>query len=162
VNTDDLKKKVALEIENELIARIKRGDPIPDIRKWFFDRIISAGKSGNELWFNDLTPFGQAFMNHAHVGQAALAALAAMSMSEQVPTRLVTLRSIVASREFARGVEEVRKGLPFNPDNDNWNYERGRCFGFIAPLDMPLRIHGALNPKALALADAAFDRKLLR
>jgi hypothetical protein len=85
---------------------------------------------------------------------------------EQVPTRPVTTRSIVASKQFARGVEEVRKGLPFNPpdndnDDDSWNYERGRCFGFIAPLDMPLRIHGALNPKALALADAAFDRKLL-
>ena len=80
---------------------------------------------------------------------------------QQVPTRPVSTRSIVVSREFARGLEEVRKGLPFNPDNDSWNYERGRCFGFIAPLDMPLRIHGVLNPKALALADAAFDRKLL-
>jgi hypothetical protein len=84
------------------------------------------------------------------------------SIREQVPTRPVTTRSIVASREFARGVEEVRKGLPFNPDNGSWNYERGRCFGFIAPLDMPLRICGALNPKALALAEAAFNRKLLR
>jgi len=84
-----------------------------------------------------------------------------MSVRKQVRTRAVTTRSIVASKEFARGVEEVRRGLPFNPDNDSWNYERGRCFGFIAPLDMPLRIGGVLNPKALKLADAAFDRKLL-
>jgi len=84
-----------------------------------------------------------------------------MSPRKQARTRPATTRSIVASKEFARGVEEVRGGLPFNPDNDNWNYERGRCFGFIAPLDMPLRIRGALNPKALALVEAAFDRKLL-
>jgi hypothetical protein len=84
-----------------------------------------------------------------------------MSPRRQVRTRLVTTRAIVASREFARGVAEVRKGLPFNPDNNDWNYERGRCFGFIAPLDMPLRIGRALNPKALKLAEAAFDRKLL-
>jgi len=80
---------------------------------------------------------------------------------KQVRTRRVSTYSIVASKEFARGVEEVRNGLPFNPDNDEWNYERGRCFGFIAPLDMPLRIGGKLNPKALKLAEAAFDRRLL-
>jgi hypothetical protein len=79
----------------------------------------------------------------------------------QARTRAVSTRAIVASAEFARGVEEVRRGLPFNPDEDSWNYERGRCFGFIAPLDMPLRVGRALNPKALKLAEAAFDRKLL-
>jgi hypothetical protein len=79
----------------------------------------------------------------------------------QARTRAVSIRNIVASREFARGLEEVRKGLPFNLDVDSWDYERGRCFGFIAPLDMPLRIAGALNPKALKLAEAAFFRKLL-
>jgi len=80
---------------------------------------------------------------------------------KQVRTRRVSTYSIVASRQFARGFDEVRNGLPFNPDNDAWDYERGRCFGFIAPLDMPLRIGRALNPKALALAEAAFERKLL-
>jgi hypothetical protein len=84
-----------------------------------------------------------------------------MTVRKQASTRGVTFRTIVASEDFARGFEEVRKGLPFNPDVDSWNYERGRCFGFIAPLDMPLRIGGALNPKALKLADAAFTRKLL-
>ena len=82
-------------------------------------------------------------------------------MIEQALTLPVTVRSIVASKEFARGVEEVRRGLPFNPDNDSWEYERGRCFGFIAPLDMPLRIKGKLNLKAVKLAQAAFARKLL-
>jgi hypothetical protein len=79
----------------------------------------------------------------------------------QALTRPVSTRRIVASREFARGLEEVRAGRRFNPDNGDWDYERGRAFGFIAPLNMPLRIGGKLNPKAVALAEAAFDRKLL-
>jgi hypothetical protein len=81
---------------------------------------------------------------------------------KQASTRRVTTRSIVASREFARGFDEVRKGLPFNPDDDDWNYERGRCFGFIAPLDMPLRIGTRINPKAVKLVEAAFLGKFLR
>ena len=80
---------------------------------------------------------------------------------KQARTYKVSIPSIVASREFARGLNEVRNGLPFNPDNNDWNYERGRCFGYIAPLDMSLRIGTRLNPKALKLAEAAFSRKLL-
>ena len=80
---------------------------------------------------------------------------------KQARTHCVSIYSIVASREFARGLEEARNNLPFNADNDSWNYERGRCFGFIAPLDMPLRIGRALNPKALKLAAATFARKLI-
>ena len=80
---------------------------------------------------------------------------------EQARTRSVTIVSIVRSREFARGLDEVRKGLPFDSDCNDWNYERGRCFGFFAPLDMPLRIGTALNAKALKLAEAAFSRNLL-
>jgi hypothetical protein len=85
-----------------------------------------------------------------------------MTARKQADTRRVSIRSIVASREFARGLNEVRNGRPFDPDSDDWNYERGRAFGFIAPVDMPLRIGTVLNPKALRLADAAFSRKLLR
>jgi hypothetical protein len=80
---------------------------------------------------------------------------------EQEKTRVVSIDSIVASPDFARGFSEVRNGQPFNPDNDEWDYERGRAFGFIAPLNLPLRISGRLNPKALKLATAAFSRKLL-
>jgi hypothetical protein len=67
----------------------------------------------------------------------------------------------VSERSAACGLDEVRKGLPFNPDNDDWNYERGRCFGLIASLDMPLRIGTTLNKKALKLVEAAFSRRLL-
>jgi hypothetical protein len=79
----------------------------------------------------------------------------------QADTFPKTIRQIVASREFARGFDEVRKGLPFDANNDEWDYERGRCFGFIAPLDMRLRVGRRLNPRALAFARAAFTRKFL-
>jgi hypothetical protein len=75
---------------------------------------------------------------------------------KQADTRGVTTHAIVSSPEFARGLDEVRKGLPFDPNNDNWHYERGRAFGFIAPLNMQLRIADKLNEKALRLAEAAF------
>ena len=84
-----------------------------------------------------------------------------MSAPEQADTFLIPIDVIVGDPAFALGFEEARNGLPFNPDNDDWNYERGRCFGLIAPLDMPLRIGRKLNPKAVALADAAFNRKAL-
>jgi hypothetical protein len=84
-----------------------------------------------------------------------------MTPREQARTRSASTHDIVASREFARGLDEVRKGLPFNPENGSWDYERGRCFGFIAPLNMPLRIGRALNPEALKLAEKAFSRKSL-
>ena len=56
---------------------------------------------------------------------------------EQALTRSVSIRSIVASRDFARGLAEVRNGLPFNPDNDEWDYERGRAFGSSRPSTCP-------------------------
>ena len=83
------------------------------------------------------------------------------SRVEQADTHDVSIYEIVTHPEFARGLAEVRAGFPFDADNDDWHYERGRCFGFIAPLDMPLRINGRLNPKALRLAEAAFSRKQL-
>jgi hypothetical protein len=84
-----------------------------------------------------------------------------MTARKQASTRSVSLLRIIASSEFARGLDEARAGLPLDADNDDWNYERGRHFGFIAPLDLPLRIGRTLNPKALKLAAAAFKRKLI-
>jgi hypothetical protein len=84
-----------------------------------------------------------------------------MAARKQASIHGVTLRSILGSREFARGLDEVRNGLPLDASNNDWNYERGRHFGFIAPLTMPLRIGKQLNPKALRLAEAAFSRRLL-
>ena len=63
---------------------------------------------------------------------------------------------------FERGLNEARKGEPFDwRVEDAWEYERGRLFGHIAPVDMPLRIGGKLNPKAVALCGAALARKLI-
>jgi hypothetical protein len=85
----------------------------------------------------------------------------------QIPTRRITIRVIMSSPAFKRGLDDARNGVAFDwrvgcQDGDSaWSYERGRLFGFIAPLDMPLRIDGRLNPKAVALCDAAFERKLV-
>jgi hypothetical protein len=90
---------------------------------------------------------------------------------KQASTRRVTTLSILSDAEFRRGFEEARLGKPFDPNNNDWDYERGRLFARIAPLDMPLwidlplvsgrKIGQKLNPKALALAEAAFARRLL-
>ncbi len=65
---------------------------------------------------------------------------------------------------FARGVADIRAGIPFDPDIDDekWAYERGRLFGAIAPLWMQLFNGKELNPKAIALFDAAYERKFIR
>jgi hypothetical protein len=57
---DDAKQKMMQALEDELIARIKRGEPIHEIRGWFLDEIT---KHLRGLAFSDLTPFVQAFMN---------------------------------------------------------------------------------------------------
>jgi hypothetical protein len=85
---------------------------------------------------------------------------------KQVETVPVTVKGIMSACEFARGFEDARKGRPFDwrigtENGEAWGYERGRLFAFIAPIDMPLRIGGLLNPKAVALCDAAFDRRLI-
>ena len=87
-------------------------------------------------------------------------AAASSDIREQAITYPASAADIIGTREFARGLEEAREGLPFD-DRDSWNFERGRLFAFILPLDMPLRIGTRLNPKALKLAEAAFSRKLL-
>jgi hypothetical protein len=83
--------------------------------------------------------------------------------SGQVPTFPATTEEIMSSPEFKRGLDDARKGVQFDwrRHDEYWAYERGRLFGFIAPLDWPLRIGRKLNPKAVALCDAAFKRKLI-
>jgi hypothetical protein len=87
-------------------------------------------------------------------------------MMRQVPTKPVSTARIMGTPEFARGFEDARMGVPFDwrfgPNTDGaWDYERGRLFAHIAPLNMPLRIRFGLNPKAVALFDAALNRKLI-
>jgi hypothetical protein len=82
---------------------------------------------------------------------------------QQVPTTGITVERIMTSAAFGRGVADARKGVPFDwrITEDVWHYERGRLFGHIAPLNMPLWIGGQLNPKAVALYRAASERKLI-
>jgi hypothetical protein len=86
---------------------------------------------------------------------------------EQVWTIPVPVTVIMRSPHFERGFNDARKGLPFDwrvggaDGDDTWSYERGRLFAHIAPLNMPLRIKGKLNPKAVALCDTAFNRNLI-
>jgi hypothetical protein len=83
------------------------------------------------------------------------------SDEQQVHTRLVSIESIMRTREFARGFAETRNGVRFDWRVDSWDYERGRHFGYIAPKDMPLGIGSKLNPKAITLCRMAFRRKIL-
>jgi hypothetical protein len=79
----------------------------------------------------------------------------------QVRTYRVTIRRVMSSPEFELGLDDVRRGIPFDWRINEWEYERGRLFGHIAPLDMPLRVGSQLNPKAVALYSAASERRLI-
>jgi len=90
----------------------------------------------------------------------------------QLPVSTASIRAVMRSAAFVAGVNDVRRGRApdydaycFSQDEDevvartkingHWNYERGRQWGRLAPPSMPLKIDGALNPKAVALFDAA-------
>ena len=44
--------------EDELIARLKRGESIPNVRKWFLTALADANPS-----YGELSPFEQSFLN---------------------------------------------------------------------------------------------------
>jgi hypothetical protein len=82
-------------------------------------------------------------------------------MVDQAPTCRVSVESVMRRANFRLGVEDVRAGRRprFDDLHDYcWAYERGRLFGRIAPLDMPVFVNGELNRKAMALFDAACRR----
>jgi hypothetical protein len=82
----------------------------------------------------------------------------------QVPTYGVTIEWIMSTAAFRRGVADRRAGRPMTyrgNDELHWEYERGRLWASLAPVEMPLRIGGKLNPNAVALYEAAEDRKLI-
>jgi hypothetical protein len=81
----------------------------------------------------------------------------------QTEVSLCTTMTIMCHPHFALGLADIRAGRPFDAQIDDhlWAYDRGRLFGAIAPLSMPLFKGKALNPKAVALFDAACDRKLI-
>ncbi len=78
-----------------------------------------------------------------------------MTKVEQVETRRVTIESIMRTHAFRHGVNDVRKGRrPRFGDwggavGTDWEYERGRLFGILAPHSLEIVIEGKLNPKAI-------------
>ena len=86
-------------------------------------------------------------------------------MTQQVRTFSCSVKAIMRHRHFAIGFDDIRSGRPFNCDLDDgyWAYERGRLLGAIMPLSMSLyAAAGKLNPKAVALFQAACERRLIR
>jgi hypothetical protein len=79
-----------------------------------------------------------------------------IAVAEQVATIATTPRKIMASASFA-GAADVRAGKPTRFDSfvDDWDYERGRQWAFLAPMSMPLRIGGKLNHAAVWLLTVA-------
>jgi hypothetical protein len=65
---------------------------------------------------------------------------------------------IMRDEHFALGVDDARAGRPYPLEyedwemNSQWNYERGRAFGIIAPRDLILKKHGRLTRRALRWA----------
>jgi hypothetical protein len=87
--------------------------------------------------------------------------------AEQLPTRLMSIETVMRPVNFRLGVEDVRAGRrprfdDPNTDDGYWSYERGRQWGAVAPLSMPLWINGQLNPKAVTLLSVALKRGLIR
>jgi hypothetical protein len=69
----------------------------------------------------------------------------------QVETVGVTIQNIIRSRSFQIGVAEVRAGRPPRFDRDDWEYERGRQFGIVAPRSLPLMRGKRVNPRAVII-----------
>ncbi|MGY4285785.1 hypothetical protein ACVWXO_005005 [Bradyrhizobium sp. LM2.7] len=76
---------------------------------------------------------------------------------EQVPTRLVSLMTIMRDPAFALGVRDARARLPYRATydlwttNSQWNYERGRQWAALAPRELPLNCGSQINPDAVRL-----------
>ena len=75
------------------------------------------------------------------------------AVEDQAETTSVSPRQIMSASAFRDGVADVRAGMPtrFDDFDDDWAYERGRQFAFIAPMSMPLRIGRRLNTEAVWL-----------
>jgi hypothetical protein len=82
-------------------------------------------------------------------------------VAKQAETKATSIKTIMRDPWFQYGLDEIRGGKAFNPESDQWGYERGRLFGALAPLNMPLKIDGKINPQALLLCERAFERRYI-
>jgi hypothetical protein len=73
----------------------------------------------------------------------------------QIPTRATTAEEIMSSPTFALGAADVRAGRSMHKSydqwhtNDQWNYERGRCWARLAPRHLVLKREGKVTPEAV-------------
>jgi hypothetical protein len=82
----------------------------------------------------------------------------------QAETYSISIYQILRHPQFVKGLCDIRTGRPFDAElaEDGWFYERGRLFGCIAPLSMPLKLNDdSLNPQAVELFAAAMKRGLI-
>jgi hypothetical protein len=74
---------------------------------------------------------------------------------DQIPTHVTTIEEIMSSHSFALGVADVRAGRPVHRDydkwhtNDQWNYERGRCWARLTPRHIQLKRNGKITREAI-------------
>lgn len=83
-------------------------------------------------------------------------------MDDQVPTAFTTIASVMKSAAFRRGVDDVRSKRRPNfdpPADEDWDYERGRLFATLAPLDLQIMKGRGVNKAAEILFRKAFSRK---
>jgi len=72
----------------------------------------------------------------------------------QVPTWPTTIDEIMSSSEFALGAIDARAGRGYRSayatwgSNRQWNYERGRAWGVLAPRSVILKRDGKLTAQA--------------
>jgi hypothetical protein len=85
-----------------------------------------------------------------------------MRVRAQASTRRVSTRTILYDPAFERGLRSVREGLPFDDKETSWEYERGRQYGHLVPLDFQTRKGGKINPVALEILRTAFFRNWIR
>lgn len=61
--------------------------------------------------------------------------LIAAPASKQISTGVISIRKLMASKDFVEGFRSVREGLPFDYSAhlraSDWNYERGRLLATI-------------------------------
>jgi hypothetical protein len=74
---------------------------------------------------------------------------------------VTTVEEIMSSSAFALGVADVRAGQPMHKDydawitNDQWSYERGRCWARLAPRHIKLKRNGKVTREATSRASSA-------
>jgi len=72
----------------------------------------------------------------------------------QIPTKTTTIDEIMASAEFALGAADARAGRDYRSayatwgSNRQWNYERGRAWGVLAPRSVTLKRNGKITTEA--------------